>query len=213
MQGQATQAELESRRRAEESTDMGESSKDSAIISVDREISEPPSVSGPTQMSSLPSTSEHPEMAEDEVSSTISAGTRGGMSEKESERLAELKGETEVGFWTSLVQKLIWWSKMFALFFTSCVISLTAKLNTISRDYRYVSRRLNIEKIALKKYFQDEVITSWDKDGEKTREALERISKSNLEEFTKSGSMVRPSSSKHLDQSLELKTGEKYVTY
>ncbi|XP_074605429.1 piezo type mechanosensitive ion channel component isoform X3 [Brevipalpus obovatus] len=210
IQGQATQAELESRRRAEESTEMGESSKDSAIISVDREISEPPSTSGPTQMSSLPSTSEHPEMAEDEGSSTISAGTRAAMSEKESERLAELKGETDVGFWTSLVQKLIWWSKMFAVFFTSCVISLTAKLNTISRDYRYVSRRLNIEKIALKKYFQDEVITSWDKDGEKTREALERISKSNLEEFTKSGQMIRPSSSKQLDQSLELKAGERF---
>jgi len=189
---------------------MGESSKDSAIISVDREISEPPSTSGPTQMSSLPSTSEpRPEIADDEGSSTISAGTRGGMSEKESEQPVRSKVENEAGFWTSLIQKFIWWSKMFGLFVTSCIISLTAKLNTISRDYRYVSRRLNIEKVALKRYFQNEIITSWDKDGEKTREALERISRSNLDEFTKSGPIIRPSSSKQLDMSCESKADDK----
>lgn len=45
------------------------------------------------------------------------------------------------------------WREMLNLFVYSCLLSLTVKLNKLSRSYRYVSRRMAVEKNALKKQF------------------------------------------------------------
>jgi len=155
MKNLSTQQEIEDRRIIEDSVDVDESSKDSAIVSVDR-VKHTTDSSLTTQYSTLPPTDNTTE------SSQALGLSREGKKRKSFKRFgkSKLKGqedqsETEFDLKNvSIWQKLDWWLKVIAGFCISCIISATAKLNVVSRDYRYVSRRLLVEKKALKDLFQ-----------------------------------------------------------
>ena len=81
-----------------------------------------------------------------------------------------------ISFW----QKIIHWFTIVCLFIESCVISATAKLNHVSRDYRYVSRRLAVEKRALKLLFEMEEAEGVNYDSDWKKSTLEKISKASV---------------------------------
>ena len=139
----------------EQTLHVGDSSKDSAIVSIDR--SEHKSSFSQRTRTNLPSTADQPQPSTstggtDPLASSKKEkdgkGDDGGKpdsdSQKEGEKPAEGK-RTE-----SFLFKIKKWLKIIKYFFMSCLISATVKLNEVSRDYRYVSRRLAVEKKALK---------------------------------------------------------------
>lgn len=165
MKGDTEEPEGEPTVVSGERTDLGESSKDSAIVSVDREreITDP-DLSLQTAVTSLPTSSTKPESSQAQSITVVPLpppppsddpdeekdGAECDDGEKEKEDVSE--DEKEMNIW----QKLIYWFTIIYLFIESCVISATAKLNHVSRDYRYVSRRLSVEKRALKLLFEME---------------------------------------------------------
>lgn len=181
---------------------MGESSRDSAIISVDREIEAEPSSSATTEISYLPSTVD-PHIAEctsEEGSSTIPAESKPGSGEASQRK----KSEGQSTSLTTIIQKMVKWSKIAALFFKSCIISATAKLNAVSRDYRYVSRRLKIEIRALKQSCPGDDIATLDQYPERKKCLLQTVSRITSSSFDKLGNMTRQSSSKQIDQAVNM---------
>lgn len=75
----------------------------------------------------------------------------------------------------------IWWKilrgiQILGLFFKSSIISITAKLNNVSRDYRYVARRLAVEKKALKLLFEIEECDGTEFNEEWKREFRDKVS-------------------------------------
>lgn len=89
--------------------------------------------------------------------------------------------EKEMTIW----QKIIHWFTILCLFIESCVISATAKLNHVSRDYRYVSRRLAVEKRALKLLFEMEEAEGVSYDTDWKKSTLEKISKASVPQMTR----------------------------
>jgi hypothetical protein len=144
---------------AEATTDIGESSKDSAIVSLDRERIDP-DASMPTTTTTLPSTSaSHISSRPSSLPVAIKDGSkppdRGSGDEKgEEEEAASEEGVDHRK--VSLLSKMKSWLQIVVLFIESALISATAKLNSLSRDYRYVARRLSVEKRYLKKFFEIE---------------------------------------------------------
>ncbi|XP_053201557.1 piezo-type mechanosensitive ion channel component-like isoform X3 [Panonychus citri] len=190
IKGQSTQSEIEQRRKAEDITDVGESSKDSAIISADREPETDHESSATTQYSSLPPTT-IPESPESEGSSTLSIASESKKLPIDDEKSEETESEaaSDDGQCESIIRKIEWWCKLISLFFKSCVISMTAKLNSVSRDYRFVSRRLAIERKALKRLIIDD---DYDRDPDLKRETLELISKASYTDLNRISNSPRP---------------------
>lgn len=199
--------------------DIGESSKDSAIISVDREEEEIQDVDAsmvtivttiPTESTQKPSGSRKVSREEGE------SGGSGDGSDKKSEGVdgtgedAEGDGrDNQISIWV----KVIHWFTIMCWFIESCVISATAKLNHVSRDYRYVSRRLAVEKRALKLLFEMEETGGINYDSEWKRTTLEKISRATVPRSSSSDSMKkmkRDLSAKKVEQS---KTDVKKVDY
>jgi hypothetical protein len=91
------------------------------------------------------------------------------------------------------------WFQILILFIESALISATAKLNSLSRDYRYVARRLSVEKRYLKKLFEieesngskyDFMDTNWKK------KTLAKISQSTVPKLSKSFDSIEESNRK-----------------
>uniref|UniRef100_T1KNY9 Uncharacterized protein n=1 Tax=Tetranychus urticae TaxID=32264 RepID=T1KNY9_TETUR len=191
IKGQSAQSEIEQKKKIEDKTDVGESSKDSAIISVDREPEIDRESSLTTQFSSLPPTSTIPESPESEGSSTLAVDSESDELIKDDDKFEETESEvaSDDGQCESIIRKIEWWCKLTVLFFKSLVISLTSKLNSLSRDYRFVSRRLEIERKALKRLIIDD---DYDRDHDLQRETLELISKASYTDLNRISNSPRP---------------------
>ena len=183
--------------------DIGESSKDSAIISVDRE-KEPipdPDESMTTQVTTVamdepkPSTSTSLDGSGHSKDSDEKSSKKGpkrkssqpsdkgkepseeqSPAEQEDQQDQQQQGQIQISIWL----KLLHWITVFYWFIESCVISATAKLNSVSRDYRYVSRRLEVEKRALKMLFEMEESVGVSYDHDWKRSTLEKISRATV---------------------------------
>lgn len=140
----------------EQTLHVGDSSKDSAIVSIDR--SEHKSSFSQRTRTNLQSTADQPQPSTSTGGGTDPlASTKkekdgkdddGGKSESDSEKGAGKPADGKRK--ESILFKIKKWLKIIKYFFMSCLISATVKLNEVSRDYRYVSRRLAVEKKALK---------------------------------------------------------------
>ena len=164
-------------------TEVGDSSKDSAIVSVDRDIEEvDPDASQATSVTSVEASSVRPTTSR-RVSSHHPDGCDGidgiGASKPDevSEEEEKKDGEMTEGSWWL---KIINYFYIMCWFIESCVISATAKLNHVSRDYRYVSRRLAVEKRALKLLFEMEEMKGDNYDQEWKKSTLEKISRATV---------------------------------
>ncbi|KAI1297255.1 Piezo-type mechanosensitive ion channel component 2 [Halotydeus destructor] len=171
-----------------EHTDVGDSSKDSAIVSVDRirEVADS-NVSLPTIVTSLPpsssvqagSSKEHLDTVRQVVSDqSVQDGDRidqiGDCHEADKDE--DKQSIESISVW----EKALAWLRVFIMFIESCVISATAKLNHVSRDYRYVSSRLAVEKKALKLLFEMEEAEGVNYDNDWKKSTLEKISKASV---------------------------------
>ena len=174
---------------AETTTDIGESSKDSAIVSLDRERIDP-DASLRTTITTIPSTSgtSRPSSLPLERKPSSKGPEEGGGDELKEIGEADEQDE-EPHRKESLFTKVKNWFSILVLFIESALISMTAKLNSLSRDYRYVSRRLSVEKRYLKRIFEiqesngsryDFMDTNWKK------RTLAKISQSTVPKDTKS---------------------------
>lgn len=139
----------------EQTLHVGDSSKDSAIVSIDRSELKS-SFSQRTRTTQQQASTDQPQ-----PSTSTGAGSDKSSkdaSDKEGDnRKSDEDGQKEDGDETkdskrteSILYKIKKWLKIIKYFFISCLISATVKLNEVSRDYRYVSRRLAVEKKALK---------------------------------------------------------------
>lgn len=180
--------------------DIGESSKDSAIISVDREPEEVQDVDASmvTIVTTIPTESTRKASFSRKASGDHGAGGSGDGSGKKTpagEAIDETGDgdvdagqegeELQISFWL----KILHWLTLLCWFIESCVISATAKLNHVSRDYRYVSRRLAVEKRALKLLFEMEESEGVNYDSEWKRTTLEKISRATVPRSSSSDSM------------------------
>ena len=182
--------------RSEYTTDIGESSKDSAIISVDREQSEPvdPDASMVTIITTVPFTevpSEKPSTSKSEdIADDFSKKKKKSDDDHEEadhEEDEEDAPKIKISFWV----RILHWFTIVCWFFESLVISMTAKLNHVSRDYRYVSRRLAVEKRALKLMFEIEESEGVNYGTEWKRTTLEKISRATVPRNASSDSIKR----------------------
>lgn len=141
---------------AEATTDIGESSKDSAIVSLDRERIDP-DASMRTTITTVQSTSvfSRPSSLPLERKASKKVGEEGG-GDGSMEEDEDGERETEPQRKESLFSKVKTWFSILVLFIESALISMTAKLNSLSRDYRYVARRLSVEKRYLKRILEIE---------------------------------------------------------
>lgn len=141
-----------------ETTDLGESSKDSAIVSVERPKYDP-DMSKPTATTSL-ATSQGTDISN--LPSLGSKGQASGGKEVDSklemiapdEDLAEY--ELEEAVQETYMQKISSGFAFVRKFFESILISATSSLNSVSRDYRFVAKRLSVEKKCLKRVIEIE---------------------------------------------------------
>ena len=140
---------------AEGTTDIGESSKDSAIVSLDRERTDP-DASRPTTLTTVATSSVGSRPSSLPFERKESTKVREKGSGDEVEGVDEVDEETQPQRKESLFTKMKNWLTIVLLFIESALISMTAKLNSLSRDYRYVARRLSVEKRYLKRIFEIE---------------------------------------------------------
>lgn len=174
-----------------EYTDIGESSKDSAIVSVDRErdFTEQEMSVQTVITSARPSVSKEGEQSPAQGVLAITGppppsppppaqGIDGAPDVEPIDGPPQTcdPEAKEMTIW----QKIIHWFTILCLFIESCVISATAKLNHVSRDYRYVSRRLSVEKRALKLLFEMEEADGVSYDTDWKKNTLEKISKASV---------------------------------
>ncbi|GBM81266.1 Piezo-type mechanosensitive ion channel component [Araneus ventricosus] len=144
----------EPRKESGEVDDVEDSSQQSAIVSADRDAAtstsqktshkspDPLTItsSGPTMSLSMPSS------ASSTSASSPKEDTVAALSPHDVKLLEEEKEET-------FVEKLKRWYGFFCTFVNSVLISTTAKLNAVSKDYRFVARQLSKEKKLLKERF------------------------------------------------------------
>ncbi|XP_055941202.1 piezo-type mechanosensitive ion channel component 2-like isoform X4 [Argiope bruennichi] len=145
----------EPRKESGEVDDVEDSSQQSAIVSADRDATsqktshkspDPLTItsSGPTMSLSMPSSASSTSASspkEDTVAALSPQDVKLLEDEKEKE-----KEET-------FVEKIKRWYGFFITFVNSVLISTTAKLNAVSKDYRFVARQLSKEKKLLKERF------------------------------------------------------------
>ncbi|KFM82292.1 Piezo-type mechanosensitive ion channel component 2, partial [Stegodyphus mimosarum] len=146
----------EPRKESGEVDDVEDSSQQSAIVSADRDgvasssqktshkSPDPLTItsSGPTMSLSLPSS------ASSTSASSPKEDTIAPVSPQDVKLLEDddIKEET-------FVEKIKRWFAFFCEFMNSVLISTTAKLNAVSKDYRFVARQLSKEKKLLKERF------------------------------------------------------------
>lgn len=176
----------------DEYVDVDESSKDSAIVSVDREREGEgidPDASLQTVVTSIaPST---PKIKATTSAAHLSDEGGSGDERKDGKKdeddedqqgtggeddAAEVDADEEKSIWLKIIRYFYY----MCWFIESCVISATAKLNHVSRDYRYVSRRLAVEKRALKLLFEMEESEGVNFDNEWKKHTLEKISRATV---------------------------------
>jgi len=201
-QDQASEPEV--RLVSGEVTDVGESSEDSAIVSAERERIDP-DASAKTTITSLPSTSSSvvtikTSRRPSEFPGGDQVDGRQGDEEIDGEEEDEEQGDVEARR-MSVLTRVKGWTNILIMFLESCVISATVKLNSLSRDYRYVARRLSVEKRYLKNIFEIE-----GKEGEGKRyefmdatwkkATLAKISQVSVPKFSKSFDSVEESTLK-----------------
>lgn len=182
------EAPSEARKFSGEMTDLGESSEDSAIVSVDR-IRTDPSASRQTTLTSIPSTSKSIPMPSTSSKRPSIQTIKDRESDKESRRRRDSTRSDksrEEKRKLSVVSKIRYWGYVFLLFVKSCLISVTAKLNSVSRDYRYVARRLAVEKRALKVLLDIEESDGVRYDSNWKKLTLAKISQASVPKLTKS---------------------------
>lgn len=180
-----------------ETTDIGESSKDSAIVSVERPKYHPDS-SKPTTMTSIASTSQGTDISN---MSTLSSRAQVASPSKDGGDNLEatapdqnlLEEQEEDMPQETYMQKICGWLDFIKNFFESILISATSSLNSVSRDYRFVAKRLSIEKKCLKKVIEIEEskgnIQDFISDQNWRKSALSKLSRvteETLENFVKS---------------------------
>ncbi|GIY39704.1 piezo-type mechanosensitive ion channel component, partial [Caerostris extrusa] len=146
----------EPRKESGEVDDVEDSSQQSAIVSADRDAiastsqktshksPDPLTItsSGPTMSLSMPSS------ASSTSASSPKDDTVAALSPQEVKLLEEEEAKEE-----TFVEKLKGWYAFFCEFMNSILISTAAKLNTVSKDYRFVARQLSKEKKLLKERF------------------------------------------------------------
>lgn len=166
-------------------TEVGDSSKDSAIVSVDRDIEEvDPDASQATSVTSVEASSVRPTTSRRVSSlhpgvqdvSDGPCGSKAADEESDGKKSDEDEEMADNSWWL----KVINYFYIMCWFIESCVISATAKLNHVSRDYRYVSRRLAVEKRALKLLFEMEEMKGDNYDQEWKKNTLEKISRATV---------------------------------
>lgn len=145
---------------AEATTDIGDSSKDSAIISVERPKYHP-DMSKPTTMTSVPSTCQDTDISN--MSSLVSRSSskrktsfnkdRDSRQMSDEKPLLEMDAEIDE-IEKTYMEKITDWLIFFKTFLESIIISATSSLNSVSRDYRFVAKRLSVEKKCLKRIIE-----------------------------------------------------------
>lgn len=137
----------------EQTLHVGDSSKDSAIVSIDRSDRKS-SISQRTrtdQQHPQPSTSTGSAVpGGQKLTSTIKTDGKDDRDSNDDKKEDDENKTDDNKRSESILFKIKKWLKIIKYFFISCLISSTVKLNELSRDYRYVSRRLAVEKKALK---------------------------------------------------------------
>ena len=180
-----------------ETTDIGESSKDSAIVSVERPKLHP-DMSRATTMTLVPSTSNSTDMSN--VSTLDSQAIVPALSKDDPTKadisvpghnIIEEKDTSQETY----MQKICSWMNFIKKFLQSILISATSSLNSVSRDYRFVAKRLAVEKKCLKKVIEIEEFKgnmhdfisdpNWKKSA---LSKLSRVTEETLENFVKSDS-------------------------
>ncbi|KAG8198468.1 hypothetical protein JTE90_022198 [Oedothorax gibbosus] len=145
----------EPRKESGEVDDVEDSSQQSAIVSADRD-GEPSSQktshkspdpltitsSGPTMTLSMPSS------ASSTSATSSKEDTVAAISPQDAKLVDEEPPKEE-----TFVEKIKRWFEFFCEFMNSVLISTTAQLNTVSKDYRFVARQLSKEKKLLKERF------------------------------------------------------------
>ena len=137
----------------EQTMHVGDSSKDSAIVSIDRSERKP-SISQRTNLTDQPQPSTSAGVNSEQQ--TSSKKQEDNQKDKDDGKKPDDKKDDnttnseDAKRTESVLFKIKKWMKIIKYFFISCLISATVKLNEVSRDYRYVSRRLAVEKKALK---------------------------------------------------------------
>ncbi|GFQ76286.1 piezo-type mechanosensitive ion channel component [Trichonephila clavata] len=146
----------EPRKESGEVDDVEDSSQQSAIVSADRDAvastsqktshksPDPLTItsSGPTMSLSMPSS------ASSTSASSPKEDTVAALSPQDVKLLEEDEAKEE-----TFVEKIKRWYAFFCEFMNSVLISTTAKLNAVSKDYRFVARQLSKEKKLLKERF------------------------------------------------------------
>lgn len=150
-----------------EISDVGESSKDSAIISVERPKYNP-DASLPTIETFIPRTSQDNTEISDTIASFSGTENVPDLAVKDSAENSKVqttkdiqlkvpvqpKEEKEPVEDETYVEKIKIWFDFIKKFTESVFISSTSNLNSVSRDYRFVAKRLAVEKKCLKKIIE-----------------------------------------------------------
>ncbi|XP_027198178.2 piezo type mechanosensitive ion channel component isoform X2 [Dermatophagoides pteronyssinus] len=148
---------------SDEITDIGESSHDSPIISVER-IKRNPDSSRPTTMTSVPDSQATDFSAFSSLVCSVPAHIDQPIPEDQQQQQHQktIKQESEKSYSLesdeqqepTYMEKIRSWFDFFKTFTESIFISSTSNLNAVSRDYRFVAKRLAVEKKCLKKIIE-----------------------------------------------------------
>lgn len=170
---------------SETTADIGESSKDSAIVSVERPKLHP-DMSRPTTITSLPSTSQETDISNMSSLASQEIVPRKSIKPDEADQ-SSTSCEEEKEKEETYMEKIKSWLGFIKTFVESIFISATSSLNSLSRDYRFVAKRLSIEKKCLKKVIEIEELkgTTHDfiTDQEWRKDVLAKLSKCSEEEL------------------------------
>ena len=172
-----------------ETANLGESSRESAIISAERSKYDPdrslptmttslqsrPSTTNISGVSSLPSTSKLP-------ASEMESKENDEEQKKDDKENNDSGPDGTEEPNETVLQKAKGWFEFFRSFFESILISLTSTLNSVSRDYRFVAKRLSTEKKCFKKILEIEESRGQDHGfiSEKTKSKLSHVTEDML---------------------------------
>lgn len=139
---------------AEVTADIGDSSRDAPIISIEREPVRSDD-SKPTTMTSL--TSQATDISGlPSLKSKVSGGSKKGDDIGVIDSSQEVEISEEEKSQETYMEKIKGWLNFCRSFLESILISCISSLNSVSRDYRFVAKRLSVEKKALKRVIEIE---------------------------------------------------------
>lgn len=190
-----------------ETSDVGESSKDSAIISVERPKYNP-DASLPTMETFLPKTSQDNTDISETITSFSGMENFPDLAAKDSNEFSKVQSTKDIQLKVPIqpkeekekveeetyLEKIKIWFDFIKKFTESVFISSTSNLNSVSRDYRFVAKRLAVEKKCLKKIIEIKELEGIkhdlisDQDWKKgTLTKLSKLTEEKLENVSKSG--------------------------